>query len=323
MTDLDALQLSLFEDESTPAVQRSILAEIHWSYSRRSCLEQCPRRYYYTYFGANKRTAKHEAAKDRLHFLKSLSNRHERTGAIVHLAIKTYFRKAHTGEVWDAPRLVQFARRIFHEDRRYSQGFHAGPHPVSGPFPPTLLREYYYQHPDADALCAEAEERLALAIESFVSNPAFAAFRAAGSQPTALVEHDIAIPEFPCHISGKIDLAFAANDGVTVVDWKLGSGDGTGSESLQLATYGLWAVQHFGCAPDQLRVCKAHLASGEIVDFTVSAAVLAAARARILQDAARMADMHAYGQQAMAEAFSPCLQRAICGLCAFEGECYG
>lgn len=323
MTDSDALQLSLFADEAVPPVSPSLLADMHWSYSRRSCLEQCPRRYYNTYFGANKRTAKQEAAKERLHFLKGLSNRYERTGALVHLAIKTYFRKAHTGTVWDAAQLVQFARRIFREDRRYSQGFHAGQRVPSSSFPPTLLREYYYQHLDADALCAEAEDRMVTAVHAFATDPQFAVFRTAGAQPTALVEHDIAIAGFPCHISGKIDLAYAADDGVTVVDWKLGSGDGTGSESLQLATYGLWAVHHFGCRPDQLRVCKVHLTSCEIVDFTVSDVVLAAARARILQDATRMADLHDYGQQALAEAFSPCLQPAICGLCVFERECYG
>src|SRR5690242_17864400 len=74
-----------------PVSRQEAISKIEWSYSRRSQLERCARLYYNEYFGANKRNAKTEEAKDRLHFLKGVQTRYERTGAILHLAIANYF----------------------------------------------------------------------------------------------------------------------------------------------------------------------------------------------------------------------------------------
>lgn len=59
-------------------------------------MEQCPLRYYFEYYGSHLRMARDEPRKERLRFLKSLSNRHLRTGTIVHLIIRTYFKRAPT-----------------------------------------------------------------------------------------------------------------------------------------------------------------------------------------------------------------------------------
>jgi hypothetical protein len=125
-------------------------------------------------------------------------------------------------------------------------------------------------------------------------------------------------------VDGIIDLAYQDEQGsVTVVDWKMGAGDGTGDNSLQLAIYALWAIEHFGCQPASLRVCKAHLGSGEVIDFHIDSDVLAAARARVAQDVRRMAAMHVYGEDAIAEAFTPCLQPLVCNQCPFAKLCWG
>jgi CRISPR/Cas system-associated exonuclease Cas4 (RecB family) len=123
-------------------------------------------------------------------------------------------------------------------------------------------------------------------------------------------------------VSGKIDLAFADSMRVTVVDWKLGESEGGGDDSLQLALYGMWALEHFGCNVEDLRICKAYLSSGDIVDFLIDQPLITAARARIQQDIERMAALHDYGQHGIAEAFTPCFQLAICRMCAFEKVCY-
>jgi len=319
-------QVSLFGDAEeacpSPTLWRPDLTRISWSHSRRSTLEQCARRYYYEYFGANKRTAKHDPLKEQLHFLKGVQNRYLRTGTILHLVINTYLRKARQGGVQEAERLVSWARKMFAADRAYSRRYmESGRIADREKYPPIALWEYLSGYVQADNLCDEAEERLIAAIRSFVMDDQYDAFRAAGSEMGSLIEHGFKLPGFPCQVTGKVDLVYDCDGRVAVVDWKIGVGDGSGDDSLQLAVYALWAVDHFGCKPEMLRVCKVHFASDEIIDFRTDVEVLATARARVLQDAERLAVMDEYGRNGVSEAFTPCAHLAVCRLCPFCGVC--
>jgi hypothetical protein len=316
-------QLSLFEVEkpTSPTLQQR-LATIGWSYSRRSTLEQCARRYYYTYFGANKRVARDEPQKAELHLLKGLSTRHERTGTILHQAVAWYLRRLQRSEVPSLDHLLAWAGRLFTEDRAYSRM-----HPDGGEsdpqqkFSPVLLREYHYRQPNAEALCNEAEARMLDALIAFATAACYESFRASATVPGALIEHPIKWRGLACRVEGKVDLAFENSGRPTVVDWKLGRGDGTGADSLQWAADALWAIDHFGCEPGALRVCMAHLGSSTVTDFRADTGILAAARARIVQDAVRMAAVQRYGEAGIAEAFTPCLKPAVCCACPFQRAC--
>ena len=319
-------QLTLFGDAEeaspSPAPWGPDLTRVSWSHSRRSTLEQCARRYYYGYFAANKRTAKHDPLKEELHFLKGVQNRHLRTGTILHLIINTYLRKAQQGEIQGVERLVSWAHKLFAADRAYSRRYMEDGSLAHGEkYPPILLWEYLSGDTRADDLCDEAEGRLVAALRSFVMDDRYDAFRAGASEMGSLVEHGFRLPGFPCQVTGKVDLAYDHEGRVTVVDWKIGIGDGSGDDSLQLAVYALWAVDHFGCNTEMLRVCKVHFASDEVIDFRADAEVLAAARARVLQDAERMAVMDEYGRTGVAGAFTPCAHPAVCRLCPFCGVC--
>lgn len=298
------------------------LAEVAWSYSRRSTLEQCPRRYYYEYFGAGKRTATQEPRKSILHFLKQIQSRHERAGFFLHLAIKTYFGQLRKGISWSSDGLVSWARGKFRRDVDYSRANPDGGGPTDDPYPPVLLSEFYYRDPRADELCAETERRLAQALTTFASDPMLMPFRQAGSREGACVEHSFKLKGvLPCRIEGKVDLAYQQDDRVTIVDWKLGADDATGDDSLQLATYGLWAVEELGCSPDALRICKVFLGSASVVDFSFDDRVLAATRARIMQDAERMLVVLGDGQGAVVDVFTPCAMPAVCRQCSFLAAC--
>ena len=320
-----ANQLGLFESEtSSIGSRRALLQSITWSYSRRSTFERCALRYYFQYFGANTRLAKAEPDKEELRLLKSVSSRHERTGSILHLAIAWCLRAAQRGEEPSTDRLVGWARRLFVADRAYSRLDPDGLNPDHGSrFPPVLLREYHYRQPDAEQLCEEAEQRLLDALRTFATDQSLNSLRLAGATPGALLEHPMRLhqSQIPCRVGGRIDLAYKCETSATVADWKLGIGDGTADDSLQLAAYALWAVEHFACDPSALRVCKVHLSSREVTDFPANAAVLRLTRARIVQDAERMAAVQAYGEAGVAVAFSPCAQPAVCNSCPFQRIC--
>lgn len=292
-----------------------------WSHSRRAVFESCPRRYYYEYYGSAARRATADPEKVRLRFLKTLQTRHERAGALLHLVLATYLRRAQQGDRWTSERLVSWALDVFKRDRQYSASDPDGVNRPEGKYAPVLLREYHYRQANAAEACAEIEARLGAAVRTFQTNTAFEEFRTRGGTLGALVEVPVRLTVFSVRVTGQADLAYQTSEHIVIVDWKLGASDGGGEDSLQLAVYGLWALHHFGVATDRLRVYKAHLGDGTVKEFSVTEVTLRAARARIAQDAERMAFMHPYGMAGVSEAFTPSPQRRVCELCAFQAIC--
>lgn len=199
---------------------------MQWSYSRRTLLERCPRAYYYHYYGANKRTAKAESLKERLHFLKSLTNRHLRTGDIVHLVIRTYLNNLQRKNNWDVRQVLSWAHQIFQKDYTYSSTYQPNTERSNDRYPPVLLSEFYHDLEDADRLFYESESRMLAVLENFVSNPAFVNFRNGACHPDALIERRISIKNDRFSMRGKFDLAYPDGARTTVVDWKIGKSEG-------------------------------------------------------------------------------------------------
>jgi hypothetical protein len=318
-------RLPLFADAVRVVdIRERDLQRIAWSYSRRQLLEQCAQRYFYEHFGATAR--RNDSVAQELRFLKTLQNRYERAGAILHHVIATWFRKAQQGDPWTVDRLERWAQDIYRRDVVYSKSYHTDQAvqsaTASAPeqWPPTLLREFYYGDPDAAAVCADVEQRLSRAVRSFALSSTFGWIRDRGARQDALVETRVRIQGLPCKAEGQVDLAFTDDGAITIVDWKLGLSDGTGDDSLQLAVYGLWAEQRWPGA-GSIHIYKAHLGDDTLVTWECTEARRLAARARIVQDAERMATLHEYGQDGVVEAFTPCAQRRVCAHCCYLRAC--
>jgi hypothetical protein len=86
---------------------------------------------------------------------------------------------------------------------------------------------------------------------------------------------------------------------------------------------GLWAHTVRGVPAEALAVYKAHLGGNVVQPFRVSQQLFASARARVLQDAERMAFLERYGNDGVAEAFTPNPHRGACILCSFQRLCPG
>lgn len=313
-------QLSLFPEKSKPMGTDEKTKRIVWSFSRRSTLEQCARRYYYEYYGASKKTAKNEENKNELHFLKHLQNRYERTGAILHLVVSHYLRKSQEGEILTFDRLGGWAKKLFDKDIETSIGY-SKTTPPEGQYPPVILQELYYNIPDALALCHEAFDNVMQALRIFYTSSIYARFRDQGRETNSLIEYPFKIKKRSFRIDGRIDLAYRDNEKLVIIDWKSGSIDGGGEDSLQLSTYALWGVEYYSCSPKDIQVIKAFLRENEIVEFPVDDRLLNIAQARITQDVERMANLEKYGEEAVADAFSPCGQVGVCKLCAYQRLC--
>jgi hypothetical protein len=311
-------------DEPHSAAPVEAIRKMQWSFSRRETFETCPLRYYFAYYGANKRSAKGEPQKQLLAELKALKNRYLRTGDILHLVIKCALEGEQKGKSWSLDRMQGFAVHIFDADLAYSRRYreidlHGAEHP------PVLLQEFYYAQADAEELCAQARKRMLFDLEAFATLPVYEVARKAGALTSALREEKVSLKPFPCGAKGKIDLAYPEGSRWIIVDWKSGRATATGDDSLQLGFYALWARAQLlqGRLPgeDEVAVFMAYLESGDLISHRVTPDVLRRARVRILQDAERMAAMENYGQSGDREAFTPCASPFKCRGCPFLAAC--
>lgn len=318
-TSLDMLESKPETYENTARALRR-LDGVTWSYSRRGLMEQCPRRYYYAYYGSNKNVALNEVKKPLLMFLKALGSRYERAGSILHLAIATALRNSLKGRPIYSAGLQRWARSIFEKDIEYSIRDPRGQNPSPEKYPPVLLREFYYGEADAEEECRSVLDRLALGVRSFAERPSYANFRELENYSNVLIETWTSISEFSCKVSGRVDLAVRTDTGVLVLDWKMGH-DSNVDDSLQLASYALWAGDYFKVPPEAIQLLKAPLADGTLVSSRADEGMLRRGRARILQDVELMVAMDGYGKNGQSEAFTACAQPKVCSLCPFLEAC--
>lgn len=293
---------------------------IEWSYSRREMFERCLLWYYFNYYGAKKGTAKSEPRKQELRFLKSLSNRHLRTGEIMHLVIRTYLKHHKEGDTWALDKVLSWARDIYNGDLRRSLSYQQGVSVVAPGDRSVLLAEFYFSVPEARALWEESATRLATALTNFVTLPEMERFRLGATHPESLIEQNIRLREDHFRLKGQIDLAYPVGERFVILDWKLGASSG-GEDSLQLLSYALVATKHFACPPESLDLFKVHLEDGVVSPYTVREEEMRRARARIIQDSQQMQAVDHYGRNGVANAFTPCEQPRICDMCPFHKFC--
>ena len=163
-------------DEEQPVVGARLK---EWSYSRREVFEKCQRLYYYQYYGARKQTAKTEPLKERLRFLKDISNRYMRAGDIMHWAIDYSLKaRAKKGSEWSQNFLIEFARKRFQEDLSFSRGYKDGTPLPAEMSAPVFLMELYYGMADAEKHCGEIEAKMVRALQSFQTVVEYVPFRA-------------------------------------------------------------------------------------------------------------------------------------------------
>jgi hypothetical protein len=309
-----------------------------WSYSRRSDFEQCLRSYYYRHYGAARgakrgpetsqlslleqipETPVPGPSPERLRFLKGLSNRHLRSGEIVHLVIRGHLKALQNGDRWSVDRTLGWARQMFRRDLAYSRSFRPEAEAPAVPFPPALLLEFYYGLPDAESVCAVAEDRLLAALEGFVTAQEFEMFRIAASNIEANIERPFHVRDNGISLRGKLDLCARLDGRVAIIDWKTGESNG-GNDSLQLLSYALGAMNAFNCGPEELDLYLAHLGDRQVVRFPITGSAVSRAKARIAQDLERMQVLDEYGRSGVAEAFTPCGQSRVCALCPFQEFC--
>jgi hypothetical protein len=310
---IEGARLPLLDD-----LDRVPVPEVIWSHSRRSVFEQCLLRYFFDYYT---RWIGDSIMREQVRERKKVQNRFLRTGTILHLIVRTHFRKAKEGNALTKDWAVQWALRLVKEDIQYSESVRDGAVTHDDPFGPALLSEILDRKTDSGDLLKESQENLIGALGNFYESPELERFRQVGQRPNSLIEKPIRLSGDGYRAMGQIDLAVNQKNNAVIVDWKLGGSAADGADSLQLAFYGMWAVKEFGRPIDELRTFKVHLAANQIVSFPSTDRVLDNAVARIRQDLRRMDVLHKYGRAGDSTAFTACAQPKVCGQCVYLPVC--
>lgn len=294
--------------------------KISWSFSKVGILRQCPRKYYYQYYGSNKRMAKDEPHKERLIFLSKLSNKHIISGSIVHTVIASYLKKRSKGDEWDLNRLISWAKKLLFDSIVYTEHIRDGI-TDNRQYPPPILKEIYYSEIEVSEFQSEVETKIVNNLTNFIESEKFDFLKNGASQPGAMVERKaVFYLDKNTKIDGQIDIAFKNNGEVIIADWKTGKVEFQDT-SLQLLTYALWAIEKQDVKPHQIKIQKAYLQENMVENLEFSEKHLFRARSRILQDVDIMRELHDFGKDGVAEAFTKCDQLKICEFCPFQEVC--
>jgi CRISPR/Cas system-associated exonuclease Cas4 (RecB family) len=316
MTQLDLFDTVFKELISTIGTEN---LKVSWSYSKMQAFRDCPRRFYYLYYGSKKRNAKSESLKSKLIELSKLSNKYMVQGNLIHQLISTYFRQAKKGDIWDLNRLTSFGLMLIDEIMAYNESYKLGNSDVPK-FPKPILKEIFYSITPSEEIKEEAITIVKKCLVNFFESKEYDGLRYGGTKPSSKIESGTSFHlNDVLEVDGKVDIAFLDGRKLIIADWKTGKKE-MQDTSLQLLVYALWARQLKEWDFETLEIRKAYLANGSLEQLEFSELHIDRARARIMQDGEILKEMDEFGKDAVKEAFAMHVGRN-CKLCAFEEIC--
>jgi hypothetical protein len=305
-----------------------------YSHTKRSTLDRCVRQYFYEYYAAGydpppatPQRSLFEESPSLVHSrleagdssaaaaCKALSSAFQSAGQVLHSVIAQHWQHRDWQPEWfertAAQRFDQIisASRVRDDERDASV--------------PRLM-EHYYQLSDAEETISAAREKLGIAVANYFRTPEISSLvRELWAGDEAQAEDSVSglpkIGEFT--IGGRIDGWCRKDQGIRIVDWKMGGSVGD-QESLQLVLYGWWATERFHVSAPQVSVQRVFLGDGVAEPpLVISERLINRCRARLHQDVRRMEELHEYGVQGCFDAFPPCHKEKVCHQCRYQGMC--
>jgi len=290
-----------------------------WSVSRDRVFDECPRKYYFMYYGswsgweseADERTRK-------LYVLKRLSTRATWAGSVVHDCIKQSLQNVSrripvlpVDEILDIT--LDRMRRDFRNSRagRYWEDIRS-----------FGLFEHEYALEIPDARWKETAAHVEHCLRTFYASDVWRTL--ARTDPDDFLEIE-EYTEFPIddeRVLMRLDLALRETNHIVVWDWKTGRRESPASR-FQMACYAACASQRYGVPVAHVKARRFELATGEVMKDSIGEReleeVISYIRGRIRDMKSLLDDPVA--NRATEERFAKVERPDTCGRCCFRKVC--
>jgi CRISPR/Cas system-associated exonuclease Cas4 (RecB family) len=295
--------------------------EFSWSKSRDAVFMECPRQYWFRYYGywggwevgAPPRTRQ-------IYVLKQLKSRHMWVGDLVHSAIARTLANLKSSRLPLAVDVDQIVELTIHGMRQDFKSSRAAQYRAK---PKTCaLFEHEYGVPVADEEWKRLAETVERCLRNFYASDVFV--RIAASDRSAWLETE-QLREFGLDgvkVYVRLDFAMREEGAVVIYDWKTGASDES-DNSAQMACYAYYAKERWGIDPASVRPIEYNVNRDQLLVHSVTAADLERTCAymrgsiadmkRLLRDPAR--------NLAVEEDFRPDSERGGCRRCTFQRVC--
>jgi hypothetical protein len=293
-----------------------------WSASRDRMFRDCPRQYYYAYYGAwgGWDPAAGEMAR-RLYYLKNLTTLPLWVGSKVHDTVEALLRGVRGGRDLTpraaADAMVEGMRADYRDSRRDLARERPGKK--------TRFFDHHRGEEPPRSRWEVARDSAVACVEVFGAMPYLERLRRLGAEAFLALE-DLEQWDFdgtPVYL--RLDLAFRDEDGsVQIVDWKTGKRKNA-PNPLQMLGYATYASETWGVEPEKLAVKEVYLSFPDDPDnhCVVDRGALDSARERIAKS---IADMKAHladpeSNLAQEDDFPTAGSPQACRLCFFREVC--
>jgi CRISPR/Cas system-associated exonuclease Cas4 (RecB family) len=304
--------------------------EFSWSKSRHEKFKECPRAYFYTYYGSwGGWEAPAGSPVRELYVLKKLSTRWQWAGSVVHDAIRQLLERARLrGEVAPVDGVVQRTRERARAQWAGSRdkSYWRESSKIVG------LVEHEYGEPVANEEWRRLYDQVIEgAVRAFYASPTLEEIRRTPRDAWLTIDKLDSWSFEGSKIWMAIDFAYRDADGrVHVLDWKTGRERGV--DHLQVGTYALYARTKWGVAADGVVGGLVYLvgdgaggtaAAGERVEVKVDEPALSACEDQMRSSIAAMrASLKDPGRNVAAmESFPPLEDRERCRRCPYRRPC--
>lgn len=227
----------------------SLRNEFSWSVSRDSTLQECPRKYYFSYYGSWGGWEPEAPARVReIYLLKKLKTRPLWIGEVVHDCIARSLLNHSRGiPVLPLEQILSITRDRMRQDFRHSRAGRYRENPASY----TGLFEHEYEVEVSDGEWRAAAEQVDRCLMNFYESEHYQRFSRMDADNFLEIEKFSSFDLDGVKIHVRLDCAVRDSDRVVVWDWKTGKSARPGFP-LQLACYAWYAGGAFDLNPTRV-----------------------------------------------------------------------
>ncbi len=246
--------------------QRNEYPAFSWSHSRRATFLECPRKYFYQYYGSHNGWEAEAPESARLAYrLKNLTSLSLEVGAAIHEAASNAIHQARSGaSVPTAEALYRSARNRLNS--AWSQSKNRAEWELS-PKWRRMFHEFYYDTGIGENKIADSKDQILTCLDNLLKSVSLREAVAAPSVEVKNVEEFITFNIDNTEIHAVPDLVYRKGGGAwIIVDWK--SGYAQGDNAKQALVYALYLRERNGVSASDIRVRIELLARGSTEDHS-------------------------------------------------------